>query len=453
MSIFKSVNPFTNKVIESYETIDQKAVAKKIKKASDAFKNWRETSFAHRADLMQNLAQKLLSAKPELAKLITLEMGKIIKESEAEIEKSANCCRYYAENAESFLKNENMPSSAKKSYVRFDPVGAILAIMPWNFPVWQAIRFAAPYIMAGNVVLLKHAPNVCGVALEMEKIFLNAGFPAGVFQTLIVEVDMVPEIIDDPVIQGVTLTGSEFAGSQVAAVAGKSIKKSVLELGGSDAFIVCEDADISKAVKSGWQSRMQNAGQSCIAAKRFILIGSAYDAFVEGFIAEAKKVKLGNPLESNVTMGPMARIDLAEKLEKQLKESVAKGAKIISGGKRSNCLFEPTIMVNVKKEMPAFMEETFGPMANILKAKNLDEAIALANSSPYGLGASLWTKNIEMAQMAAGKIEAGCVFINALVKSDPRYPFGGIKKSGYGRELSYFGIREFINVKTVFVNE
>ncbi len=453
MSTFKSINPFNNRIVETYQTIGEKEVSKKIKKASEAFKDWRKTSFDKRAAYMFNLAERLEAEKSSLANTITLEMGKILKESEAEIEKSSACCRYYAENAEKFLQNENMPSSARRSYVRFDPIGAILAIMPWNFPVWQVIRFAAPYIMAGNVVFLKHAPNVCGVALALERLFLEAGFPEGVFQTLIIDVDLVPIIVNDAVVQGITLTGSEYAGSQVAAEAGRAIKKSVLELGGSDAFIVCEDADISKAVTAGWQSRMQNAGQSCIAAKRFILIGSVYDDFVDGFLAQSKKVKLGDPSDPTTTMGPMARIDLAEKLERQLKKSVKKGGKVLTGGNRNGCLFEPAIITEVKKGMPAFEEETFGPIANIIRAKDLDEAIKLANSSRYGLGSSLWTKNIERAQQMAGHIEAGSVFINALVKSDPRYPFGGIKKSGYGRELSYFGIREFMNVKTVYLND
>lgn len=453
MKKFESINPFNNERVGSFETISLKAVQKKIETASNSFMKWKEETFAYRGTLMRKFADKLLLEKSDLSTIISLEMGKILKEAEAEIEKSAMCCRYYAEHAESFLNDENMPSSAQKSYVRYDPIGGILAIMPWNFPVWQVIRFAAPYLMAGNVALLKHAPNVCGVALALERIFLESGFPEGIFQSLIIDVDIVPEIIDSSFIQGVTLTGSEYAGSQVAAEAGRAIKKTVLELGGSDAFIVCEDADIAQAAKTGWQSRMQNAGQSCIAAKRFILIGSAYDAFIELFIEESKKVKLGDQLNPDTTMGPMARTDLADKLEKQLAESVKMGATIVSGGKRDNCLFEPTILTGVKEGMPAFEQELFGPVANVIRAKNIEEAIDLANASRYGLGSAIWTKDIEQAQTMAGKIEAGAVFINAMVKSDPRYPFGGVKKSGYGRELSYFGIREFMNIKTVYVNE
>lgn len=453
MKIFESINPFNNEVVGSYQTISSETVQKKIAIAAKSFKHWRQESFARRGALMHQFADKLLLEKSNLATTIALEMGKVLKEAEAEIEKSAMCCRYYANNAESFLKNENMPSSAQKSYVRYDPVGGILAIMPWNFPVWQVIRFAAPYLMAGNVALLKHAPNVCGVAVALERIFLESGFPEGIFQSLIIDVDIVPEIIDSSFIQGITLTGSEYAGSQVAAEAGRAIKKTVLELGGSDAFIVCEDADIAQAAQTGWQSRMQNAGQSCIAAKRFILVGGAYDTFIDAFIEESKKVNLGDQLKATTTMGPLARIDLAEKLEKQLEESVRTGAKILTGGKRDNCLFEPTILTGVEEGMPAFEQELFGPVANVIQARNVEEAVELANASRYGLGSAIWTKDTEQAQVIAGKIEAGSVFINAMVKSDPRYPFGGVKKSGYGRELSYFGIREFMNIKTVYVNE
>jgi succinate-semialdehyde dehydrogenase/glutarate-semialdehyde dehydrogenase len=392
-----------------------------------------------------------MSKRDELAYTITLEMGKILKEAKAEVEKCATSCRYYAENAERFLAEENMPSGASKSYVRYDPIGAILAIMPWNFPYWQVFRFATPYLMGGNVALLKHAPNVCGTALAIEKIFLEAGYPEGVFQTLIIDVDTVPYIIDQNIVQGVTLTGSEFAGSKVAELAGRSIKKSVMELGGSDAFIVLEDADMQKAAEVATSSRMQNAGQSCIAAKRFIVVSKAVNDFMNAFEEQIKKLNQGDPFDENITTGPLARIDLAEKLENQLEDSIKKGAKLILGGHRSGCNFQPSLVLNVHEGMPAFDEEMFGPVASIIEANDESHAIEIANASRYGLGSSIWTNDIAKAEELAKDIDAGAVFINALVKSDPRYPFGGVKKSGYGRELSYFGIHEFMNIKTVYV--
>jgi succinate-semialdehyde dehydrogenase / glutarate-semialdehyde dehydrogenase len=453
MAFFKSIYPYTQEVKAEYELMSDKDLNDCLSLSEKAFYQWRKTSFAERNKLMNNVADVLLAKRDEFAYTITIEMGKVLKEAKAEIEKCATACRYYAEHAESFLSEENAPSDATKSYVRYDPIGAVLAIMPWNFPFWQVFRFAAPYVVAGNVSLLKHAPNVCGTALAIEKIFLDAGFRKGVFQTLIIDVDVVDYIMQQNIVQGVTLTGSEFAGSQVAALAGRTIKKSVMELGGSDPFIVLEDADMEKTAKIALTSRMQNAGQSCIAAKRFIVVGKAKDEFINKFEDEIKKLKQGDPFDEKTTTGPMARIDLAEKLETQLQDSIKKGAKLILGGHRSGCNFQPSLLVNVKKGMPAFDEEMFGPVASIIEAKDENEAIEIANASRYGLGSSIWTKDIQKAETMTKEIQSGAVFINAMVKSDPRYPFGGVKKSGYGRELGVFGIREFMNIKTVYVNE
>src|SRR4051812_7045014 len=451
MAFFKSIYPYTQEVKAEYELMTDDAINNCLSLAEKAYKQWRKTSFKERSMLMLRVAELLITKRNDLAYTITLEMGKTLKEAKAEVEKCATSCRYYAENAERFLKEEMMPSDASKSYVRYDPIGAILAIMPWNFPYWQVFRFATPYLMGGNVALLKHAPNVCGTALAIEKLFLEAGYPEGVFQTLIIDVDTVPYIIDQNIVQGVTLTGSEFTGSKVAELAGRSIKKSVMELGGSDAFIVLEDADMQKAAEVATSSRMQNAGQSCIAAKRFIVVEKAMSDFLHAFEEQIKKLNQGNPFEEKITMGPLARIDLAEKLENQLQDSAKKGAKLVLGGNRSGCNFQPSLLINVHKGMAAFDEEMFGPVASVIAAKDETDAVEIANASRYGLGSAIWSRDIEKAQELAKDIEAGAVFINALVKSDPRYPFGGVKKSGYGRELSYFGIHEFMNIKTVFV--
>jgi succinate-semialdehyde dehydrogenase/glutarate-semialdehyde dehydrogenase len=448
---FKSIYPYTGETIAEYEIMNAAAVENRLSHASTAFQHWRKTSFAERSELMTAVANLLIKHRDEYATLITNEMGKVLKEAKAEVEKCAMCCRYYAEHAEGFLKDIDQPSDAAKSYVTFDPIGAVLAIMPWNFPFWQVFRFAAPYLMAGNVALLKHAPNVCGVALAIEKLFLEAGFPSGVFQTLIVDVDVVEKIIDHDIVQGITLTGSELAGSSVGELAGKAIKKSVLELGGSDVVIVLEDADMQKAAQVATLSRMQNAGQSCIAAKRFITVGKAKDEFTNAVLNEIQKLRQGDPFDENITTGPLARIDLAEKVESQLKSSLNKGAQLITGGSRHDCNFAPALLLSVQEGMPAFDEELFGPVAGIIEAKSEADAIRLANAHRYGLGSAIWSKDIEKAQVLAKEIQAGAVFINALVKSDPRYPFGGVKKSGYGRELSHFGIHEFMNIKTVFV--
>ncbi len=451
MQVFKSIFPYTLETIGEYELMHDNAIEKCLSLSEKAFAEWRKTSFTDRSEKMLKVAEILTQQRDLLAELATKEMGKTLKESKAEVEKCATVCNYYAEHAEDFLKNVDQPSDAKKSYVRYDPVGAVLAIMPWNFPFWQVFRFAAPYLMAGNVALLKHAPNVCGVSKAIENIFRKANFPEGIFQSLIIDVDKVKGIINHNIVQGVTLTGSEFAGASVASVAGKSIKKTVLELGGNDAFIILEDADIEKAAEIATQSRMQNAGQSCIAAKRFIVVKKIKEDFTFHFQKNIEKLKQGNPFDENISTGSLARIDLAEKLEKQLNQSLQKGAHLLLGGRREGCNFQPTLITDVSNEMAAFKEETFGPLAALIEAADETDAIRIANESRYGLGSSLWTKDIDKAERLASEINAGAVFINAMVKSDPRYPFGGIKKSGYGRELSHFGIHEFMNVKTVVV--
>jgi succinate-semialdehyde dehydrogenase/glutarate-semialdehyde dehydrogenase len=376
-------------------------------------------------------------------------MGKVIGEAKGEVEKCAYVCEYYAEHAEQFLKDEILEAGYHKSFVSYEPIGAVLAIMPWNFPFWQVFRYAAPTLMTGNVTMLKHAPNVCGCAKIIEQIFLEAGAPAGIFQTLIIDTPEVEKLLEENIIQAVTLTGSERAGSSVAALAGKNIKKSLLELGGSDALIVLPDADMKTAATTALQSRMLNAGQSCIGSKRFIVLKDAMDGFMQQLNEMIKNLKQGNPFDTAVTTGPMARLDLAENLHKQLEQSVASGAQLTYGGEMNGCNFNPALLLNVQQGMDAFEQETFGPMAAVIAAKDEAEAIALANNSEYGLAGSIWTADIEKGIALARKITTGAVFINSLVKSDPRLPFGGIKKSGYGRELGRHGILEFVNAKTI----
>jgi succinate-semialdehyde dehydrogenase/glutarate-semialdehyde dehydrogenase len=382
---------------------------------------------------------------------MSLEMGKVLKESLGEIQKCADACDYFAANAESFLKDQLIKTDASKSFVAFQPLGTVVAIMPWNFPFWQVFRFAAPSLMAGNVGLLKHAANVSQCSLAIESIFLEAVFPEGAFQSLLVESENVEKIISHNGVAAVTLTGSEYAGTQVASAAGKNLKKVVLELGGSDPFIVLEDADLELAAKIATQSRMQNAGQSCIAAKRFIVVQSVKEGFTERFKKNIEALKQGDPFDSETTTGPIARIDLAVDLEKQMQTSIQRGAKLLTGGDRKDCNFQPVLLDNVKPGMPAHDEEIFGPIASVITVKNESEAIEVANTSRFGLGASVWTKDKERGERVAREIESGSVFINSLMRSDQRLPFGGVKKSGYGRELSELGIKEFVNAKTVFV--
>ncbi len=453
MKTFKSIFPYNQTIINEYPLMNDAAIDAALQLSSKAFPAWSHQSFTERATILKKVAALLLERKETLGNLITNEMGKVVKESIAEVEKCALGCNYYAENAEQFLQDEIIQTKHKKSFVAFEPLGAVLSIMPWNFPLWQVIRFAAPTLMAGNVVLLKHAPNVCGCSLAIEKLFIEAGAPTGVFQSLIADVGVTEKIMQSSIVQAVSLTGSERAGSSVAAIAAAQIKKSVLELGGSDCFIVLPDADIEKAAKVAVQSRMQNAGQSCIAAKRFFIHEKIINDFSEAVKTEISLMKQGDPFDTLINIGPMARLDLAEKLQQQVKLSVEKGAEIVSGGKVNGCNFQPTLLTNVQSGMPAFDEEIFGPVFCMMQVKDEQEAVALANTSRFGLGGNIWTNDIDKAIHLARQINSGSVFINSMVKSEPALPFGGIKKSGYGRELSKHGIMEFVNVKTVVVSE
>lgn len=450
--MFRSIHPFDQSLIQEFPLMNASDIQNKLDNASKAFHDWKKTSFSHRSNLMLKVASIIRENKDEYASTITLEMGKLLPEAKAEVEKSAMACEYFAQHAEEFLKDQPVATEGKQCFVAFQPIGAVLAIMPWNFPFWQVFRFAAPVLMAGNVGLLKHAPNVTQCALMIEKIFQEAGFPAGVFQNLVIEVDLVEKIISSNIVQGIALTGSEAAGSAVASLAGKNIKRTVLELGGSDAFIVLPDADLDNAIKFATQSRMQNVGQSCIAAKRFIVLSEIKNSFLDRFQTSIKALIQGDPFDEKSTLGPMARIDLAEKLEMQLKKSIEKGAKLLVGGSRKGCNFQATLLDHVLPGMPAFDEETFGPLAAIIEAKNETEAIALANQTRYGLGATIWTQDLEKGKQLAREVDSGSVLINSLMRSDVRLPFGGVKKSGYGRELSEYGIKEFVNVKTISVS-
>lgn len=447
--VFKSIFPYDQSVVAEYPVMTESDIAAKIANAEKAFDTWSNFSFAQRSDILLKAASLLRSQKESLARIITEEMGKITREAIAEIEKCAACCEYYAANAEEFLKDETAEAGYVKSFVAYQPIGAVFAIMPWNFPFWQVFRFAAPTLMAGNVALLKHAPNVSGCSLAIEKIFTEAGAPEGVFQSLIVDVNVTERIISERIVQAITLTGSEAAGSSVSSIASKHIKKSVLELGGSDAFIILPDADMEKAASVAMLSRFQNAGQSCIAAKRFLAVGSAADAFRHQLDLQFAKIKQGNPFLPETTTAPMARLDLADKLKYQLDHSITKGAVLNIGGEQNGCNFNPALLSNVHEGMPAFDEETFGPIMALIQVKDEAEAIRLANKSDYGLGGSIWTKDIDKGISLARRINTGAVFINSLVKSDPRLPFGGVKKSGFGRELGRHGILEFVNAKTI----
>jgi acyl-CoA reductase-like NAD-dependent aldehyde dehydrogenase len=449
-----SVNPATEEVIGTFELSTPEQIEQGLSDAQSTYRRWRQTSYTERAELMRQAAAYMREHQARLAGIITAEMGKPIVEAEAEIDKCAWNCAFYADNAERFLSDEPHPSGASESYVAFTPLGTILAIMPWNFPFWQVIRFAAPALMAGNTAILKHASNVPQCALAVAEVFEASGFPKGVFQTLLLPGSAVTPLIEDPRVAAVTLTGSDQAGSQVAAAAGRMIKKTVMELGGSDPFIVLADADLDAAVATAVRTRYQNAGQSCIAAKRFIVAEEIFAAFQERFVAAVQGLRLGDPTDRSTQLGPLARDDLREGLEQQVRRSTDAGAKILVGGKRHpgrGYYFAPTVLADVRPEMPASCEEVFGPVAALLKVHTVEEAIRVANDSPYGLGANLWTTDLTRARRLARDIEAGQVFINGMVASDPRLPFGGVKRSGYGRELSAYGIREFVNIQTVWI--
>lgn len=447
----KSINPFTNQVIEEFEEFPAEKVNDQIFKTAETFNNWKNVSFLKRTELFRQLAGVLKNNKEWYARTITAEMGKPLRESVAEVEKCAWVCEYYAENGGKFLAPEPIVTDASDSYVVYEPLGPVLGIMPWNFPFWQVFRFAIPTLMAGNTVLLKHASNVQGCARLIENAFEEAGFPPHVFKNLIIGSGKVEAVIENDLVKAVSLTGSELAGQKVAGASGRKIKKSVLELGGSNAFIVLEDADINKAVDTGVLARMQNSGQSCIAAKRFIVDKRISENFIRLFMEKIKNLKTGNPMEENTKVGPLASIAQAEAVEKQVISSVEMGAKILVGGKRHDAVYSPTLLSDVKPGMPVFDEEVFGPVAPVIIAGNEKEAVTLSNMSRFGLGVNLFTSNIEKAKELAKEFDDGAVFINSMVKSDPRLPFGGTKKSGYGRELSLHGIREFVNVKTIYI--
>lgn len=453
--MLQSINPTYNQIIKKYEEYSLEKINKIIKQSQEAFIFHSKSDFTERANHLKKASEILLRDKSKLAELITLEMGKPILQSIAEVEKCAWVCDYYADNGERFLTDELIQTDATKSFVSFQPLGVILAIMPWNFPFWQVFRFAAPSLMAGNTAILKHSSNVSGCALAIENIFIEAGFIENTFRTILISSKGIEEVIKNPLIKAVTLTGSTSAGSSVASIAGKYIKKTVLELGGSDPYIILKDANLEEAAETCVNARLINNGQSCIAAKRFIIVKNVYDEFENLFLKKMIKKKMGDPLNDKVDLGPQARMDLRNDLVNQIQRSIEQGAKLILGGnipESKGSFYPPTILTNVKKGMPAFDEELFGPVASLIKVKDEKEAIRVANDSLFGLGAAIFTDDVEHGEMIAKeKINAGSCFVNIAVKSDPRLPFGGIKESGFGRELSSFGIREFVNIKTVFI--
>lgn len=452
--MIETTNPATGERLATYGSHDSDEVDRTLDSARGAFTAWRTTSFAERAVALQRVAAYLRGHKHEIAEIASREMGKPIVEAEAEVEKCTTACAHYAENAERILASEEVASAAARSYVAYRPLGVVLAIMPWNYPYWQVFRFAAPALMAGNVGILKHAANVTGCALEIEKIFRECGLPDGVFSTILVAGKDMDDVIADERIAAVTLTGSEAAGSAVAAQAGRYLKKTVLELGGSDAFIVLADADIEAAAQTAVRARFQNNGQSCIAGKRFIVQTSVYDAFCEAFVRHARALRIGDPLDRATQLGPLARPDLRVEIERQIHESIGMGARTLLGAKRvegPGAYYEPTILADVTRAMPVFTEETFGPAAAVIRANDEAHAVDLANASPYGLGGNVWTRDISRGEAIAAQIETGAVFINGMTASDPRLPFGGVKLSGYGRELSDVGMREFMNLQTVWI--
>jgi succinate-semialdehyde dehydrogenase/glutarate-semialdehyde dehydrogenase len=451
-----SVNPATGETFKTFEALTQAQIEEKLQRARDTFGVYRRTTFDARESMMLRAAEILESEKDDLARLMTTEMGKPIKGAVGEAEKCAWVCRYYADNARHHLADQLVETNAKKSYVRFQPLGPVLAVMPWNFPFWQVFRFAAPALMAGNVGLLKHASNVPQCALAIEDIFRRAGFPEGTFQTLLVGSDAVPQILADRRVVAATLTGSEPAGRSVASIAGKQIKKTVLELGGSDPFIVMPSADLEKAVTMAVKARTINNGQSCIAAKRFIVAADVYDEFERRFVEEMKELRVGDPLDDATDIGPLATEQILKDVDGQVQTSVAAGAHILTGGRKLSGpgnYYEPTVLANIAHDSPAYCEEIFGPVALLFRVNTIDEAINLANATTFALGSAAWTSEVSEQERFIDEIEAGCVFINGMVASDPRLPFGGIKNSGYGRELSEFGIREFVNIKTVWINQ
>jgi succinate-semialdehyde dehydrogenase/glutarate-semialdehyde dehydrogenase len=452
--MLKSVDPSNGRELATFPELDAAGIEAAIDRAYASRHAWRDAGLDLRTAILRSVSGVLRAEKPRFAALMTAEMGKPIVEAEAEVEKCAWTAAWIADNAARLLADEPIESTATRSYVRFQPLGVILAVMPWNFPFWQAFRAGLPALAAGNVMLLKHASNVPQCALAIEDVFREAGVPKGVFQTLLIGSVPVAGIVSDRRVAGVTLTGSEAAGAHVAATAGKALKKSVLELGGSDPFIVLEDADVKAAATVACRARNQNNGQSCIAAKRFIVAEPIADEFEELFTKAVAALKVGNPMDRAHQVGPLARADLVDDLERQVKESVKKGAKVLTGGKRldnGGYFFEPTVLAGVKPGMPVYSEETFGPVAAVIRVRDAEEALKVANDSEFGLGSAIWTNDIERGELLAERVEAGLVFVNGMVASDARLPFGGVKRSGYGRELSSYGIREFTNIQTVWV--
>ena len=451
-----TINPATGEVLKQFQALTDAEVDGRIAKAARAFQSFRKTSFADRAKWMLKTGEILEAEKTELGRLMTLEMGKTFSSAVAEAAKCATACQYYAENAAKFVADEVIETSATKSYIHYQPVGIVLAVMPWNFPFWQVFRFIAPGLMAGNVGLLKHASNVPQCALKIEEIIVRAGFPAGVFQTLLIGASQVDRILNDPRVAAATLTGSEQAGIQVGVSAAKRIKKVVLELGGSDPFIVMPSANIDEAASTAVKARVINNGQSCIAAKRFIVHEQIADKFEKEFVSRMQALKLGDPFDEKTDVGPLATPDAVKDLDTDVQKTLHAGAKLLTGGKAVNGpgnFYLPTVLTNIPKDSPAYREEFFGPVASIFRVKNLDEAIAIANDSRFGLGASAWTNDPAERERLINELEAGMVFINQMVASDPRVPFGGVKASGHGRELGPYGIREFTNIKTVWIKD
>lgn len=458
--MLRSINPFSGNLLKTYSEFSDVQIGKVIESSHRSFKDWKHLSIKERGIYFLNLAKYFRENKDELAKVITLETGKLISESQAEIEKCALTCEYYVQNAPIFLENKSVKSDARESFIAYEPLGVIFGIMPWNFPFWQVLRFAIPTMLVGNTCILKHASNVSGCGLKIQECFRKAGFPKNTFLIILMDNKKTEKVLSHPYVQGTSLTGSTPAGKSVSALAGKYLKKSVLELGGSDPYIILEDADLELAVQTCVKSRMNNAGQTCIAAKRFIISEKLYSNFKECFVDKFKSYKIGDPFKKDTTLAPLARHDLRDDLIKQVKKSIQKGAKLtLGGGKPKNKEFskgafmEPTILENISLKNPSFMEEFFGPVALFFKSRNDDEALKIANATNFGLGAAIFTKDLERAKKLAQKeIEAGSVFINSMVRSDPRLPFGGIKESGYGRELSFHGMHEFVNIKTIYLD-
>ena len=451
-----STNPATGEVIRKFESLSDEEIEGKLQRATDSFRSFRSLPFPKRAAMMLRAAEILEAEKRELGRTMTLEMGKPIRAAIQEAEKCALGCRYYAKHAERFLRDEAAPTDAEHSFVRFQPIGPVLAIMPWNFPFWQVFRFAAPSLMAGNVALLKHASNVPQCSLAIEDIFRRAGFPDGVFQSLLIGVDKVETILGDSRVMAATLTGSVAAGASIAGVAGRKIKKTVLELGGSDPFVVMPSADLKAAIATAVQARVINNGQSCIAAKRFIVAESIADEFTRGFVEQMGKLRIGDPMDESIEVGPLALSSVLSDLEEQVNKTVQMGARILLGGRRlpgKGNFYAPTVLSDIPDGSPAQRGELFGPVASIFRARDAEDAVRIANDSPFGLGSSVWTNDQAEREFFIDEIQAGMVFVNAMVVSDPRIPFGGVKESGYGRELSSYGIREFVNIKTVSIHK